>query len=228
MHDPLDLSDVLVYELDQLRESGFDVTALQRLVTEAPSMSDSQLADSLALLQRAERIPTWSFDEPSDAAGIAALLPPQEAPSEGHSPTTRAIEDRIRGAWLGRCVGCALGKPVEGWTSTDISRHLGAFGVVDIEDYLPAVGLNWNGPEMKPSWTETTRGRVTYMPRDDDVDYTILGLHVLEQKGLDFTPDDVLDAWLSLLPFTRVFTAERTAYRNAIYGLRRTRDGDLA
>jgi ADP-ribosylglycohydrolase len=54
------------------------------------------------------------------------------------------------------------------------------------------------------------------MLRDDDMDYPILGLHVLEQHGGDFTSMDVGRAWLNLLPYECVYTAERVAYRNLV------------
>ncbi|MFF2553808.1 ADP-ribosylglycohydrolase family protein [Nocardia sp. NPDC058058] len=54
--------------------------------------------------------------------------------------------------------------------------------------------------------------------RDENLDYTILGLHLLEQYGADFIADDVSALWLERLPFLRTTTAERVAYRNLIDG----------
>ncbi|MFE5287717.1 ADP-ribosylglycohydrolase family protein [Nocardia sp. NPDC056611] len=51
-----------------------------------------------------------------------------------------------------------------------------------------------------------------------EVDYAVLGLHLLERHGLDFSPDDVAAEWLERLPFLRTYTAERVAYRNLIDG----------
>jgi len=58
------------------------------------------------------------------------------------------------------------------------------------------------------------------MARDDDTDYTIAGLRVLETAGLDFSTEDVADYWLAQLPFHKVYTAERIAYRNLVDGLK--------
>jgi ADP-ribosylglycohydrolase len=55
--------------------------------------------------------------------------------------------------------------------------------------------------------------------RDDDTDYPIAGLKVLEQKGRGFTPQDVADEWLTSFPFLAVYTAERAAYRNLVAGV---------
>ena len=57
------------------------------------------------------------------------------------------------------------------------------------------------------------------MARDDDIDYTILGLHVLETTGSEYTSADVAQAWLERLPFLQVYTAERAAYRNLVHGV---------
>ena len=56
--------------------------------------------------------------------------------------------------------------------------------------------------------------------RDDYIHYTILNLLVYEEKGPDFTAFDVADAWLRLLPYMQVYTAERVAYCNLILGAR--------
>ncbi len=34
------------------------------------------------------------------------------------------LRERMQAAWLGRCAGCNLGKPVEGWDRQDIFRYL--------------------------------------------------------------------------------------------------------
>jgi ADP-ribosylglycohydrolase len=59
------------------------------------------------------------------------------------------------------------------------------------------------------------------MPRDDDIDYTILALHILETYGDGFSSADVGREWLERMPIACTYTAERAAYRNLING----RDG---
>ncbi len=50
------------------------------------------------------------------------------------------------------------------------------------------------------------RGNITCSERDDDTDYTLLGLHILEENGPAFTPRDVAVQWLDHFPFHRVST----------------------
>lgn len=51
---------------------------------------------------------------------------------------------------------------------------------------------------------------------DDDIDFAILALHLLERHGTGLGCQHVASAWLSLLPILQVFTAERAAYRNLV------------
>jgi ADP-ribosylglycohydrolase len=57
------------------------------------------------------------------------------------------------------------------------------------------------------------------MPRDDDLDYTILGLLLVEAHGRDLAPAHVGEEWLRRMPFLAVYTAERAAYANLVAGL---------
>jgi ADP-ribosylglycohydrolase len=58
------------------------------------------------------------------------------------------------------------------------------------------------------------------MPRDDDLDYTVVALLVLERTNGEITVDDVASEWLARLPIGQLFTAERAAYRNLVLGIR--------
>ena len=50
------------------------------------------------------------------------------------------------------------------------------------------------------------------VPTDDDLNYTLLGLMILEEYGPDFTTDQLGEAWIKYLPFA--FTAEGIALDN--------------
>ncbi|NLE27159.1 MAG: hypothetical protein GX625_17860, partial [Clostridiaceae bacterium] len=50
-------------------------------------------------------------NEPNDLEAIFALSP--GVPDLGPMPEEAALQDKLLGAWLGRCAGCALGKPIE-------------------------------------------------------------------------------------------------------------------
>ena len=220
MHDVLDARDILSDELVQRRESGYDVEGFAgRIKSALTDRPEEELWRLLELLEDAPRRQQWSYDEPSGLEEIMESLPksPQLlALSLGEED----LRDRVRAAWLGRCAGCTLGKPVEGWTREDIRRYLELAGEYPIQDYIPRMEPMSGGFRMHPSWRDAVRGNVRFMARDDDIDYTILGLHILATCGFGFGPEDVAEQWMSHMPFLATYTAERAAYRNLVYGLR--------
>lgn len=122
------------------------------------------------------------------------------------------LETRIRNAWLGRVSGCMLGKPVEILSMRQghdaLTNYLSTAGAVELRDYVPLV------PDTMVAslFPETCRGHLEVAIPDDDINYTVLALMLIEQYGLDFTTEDVGRAWLSWLPGGMTFTAEREAY----------------
>ncbi|WUB67895.1 ADP-ribosylglycohydrolase family protein [Streptomyces sp. NBC_00582] len=139
---------------------------------------------------------------------------------EGTGP---ALADRVHGGWLGRIAGNMLGKPVEQgevWTRDRIDGYLRRADALPLTDYLPEPPTEEDRRRLRPEWRSCVRGRVHGSCRDDDIDYAILGLDLLETHGFDFTTEAVGDLWLLRLPYLQTFTAERAAYRNLANGIR--------
>jgi ADP-ribosylglycohydrolase len=217
MHDVLDLREMLADEIRQRREAGHVVAEPDpRLLATA---SQRQLREALAAVEASPRSPDWAYEEPDGLGAIAAARP--AAPDRKElTLDDDALLERLHGAWLGRCAGCALGKPVENWPRAEVRRYLERFDAYPLTDYVPADGpAPPTFPALNATWPASVRGAIRGMPRDDDIDYTILGLHVLETYGLPFTAGDVGQEWLRRLPFLAVYTAERAAYRNLVAGL---------
>ncbi|MFD7611440.1 ADP-ribosylglycohydrolase family protein [Streptomyces sp. NPDC059828] len=139
------------------------------------------------------------------------------------TPSVTRTADRILGGWLGRIAGNMLGKPIERgdyWTRDRIDRYLRLTHALPLTDYLPEPPPGADGFELRPDWRGCVRGRIHGSCRDDDVDYSILGLHLLETHGFAFTTEQVGELWLLRLPYLQTFTAERAAYRNLTAGLK--------
>ena len=181
----------------------------------------TQCALARYLLDELDRRPApVSDDEPNDLASIRMQWtdPP---PLPAVDPA--ALADRIHGAWLGRAAGCLLGKPVEGLSRAGIREILVATGRWPLDDWFTARGLPddvaarhpWNRASRATSLAENIDG----MPEDDDLNYTMLALALVESNGTTFSTDAVATAWLRELPGLRVFTAERAAYRNLLDGI---------
>ncbi|MBL3667746.1 ADP-ribosylglycohydrolase family protein [Streptomyces sp. M2CJ-2] len=168
-------------------------------------------------------------DEPTDLAAIKSLCPDWPspagtgAPTPGHGDEGPRRTGRLEAAWLGRAVGCLLGKPVEKLPLDGIRLLARATGNWPLNDYFTARGVPgelaarypWNRRSAATSLAENIDG----MPEDDDLDYPLLNLLLLQRYGRDFTTADVARLWLDELPAGRAFTAERIAYRNLLSGL---------
>jgi len=215
--------DLIGHELRQSAEEGKDVAALaSRWEAAVQGMTDATSFRSLAeeLLAEAARVEApEDRREPSSLAAIRVLRPASLAlPAAGLAQGDLA--DRLLGAWQGRAAGCLLGKPVEKVRREGIRAILQATGNWPLNDYFSAVGLPaelaarypWNVASRPTSLREN----IACMPEDDDLNYTMLNLHVLETYGPEFTTDNVGEAWLKLMPVLTVFTAERVAYLNLL------------
>ena len=120
------------------------------------------------------------------------------------------LEDRIRRAWQGRISGCQLGKPVERMSMIKgydvLKDYLDKVQAEPIDDYI--VFEDGHGLTR-----ECCRGHILRSEPDDDINYSVLALLMLEDHGADLTTANVAQAWLQLLPAAQTYTAERAAYR---------------
>ncbi|MBA2444976.1 MAG: ADP-ribosylglycohydrolase family protein [Nocardioidaceae bacterium] len=218
MHDVLDLHDLIPDEAEQLAQSGYTVGTLETDARHAAVTGNAaRLADIEDALGRLERNPDWAFEEPDDDATLLALV----ADVSSIRFDEAQLPERIQGAWLGRAVGNTLGKPVEGLTRAELEIYLRAAGQWPLAGYLPLLDPLPDGvPQLHSSAPLATAGRFVDVPRDDDIDWTILGLHLLERYGCQVTTEHVAAEWLDRVPFTQTYTAERAAYRNLVHGVR--------
>lgn len=119
---------------------------------------------------------------------------------------------RIRAAWQGRISGCILGKPVEVLSFQQgldgLTRYLEGTGASPLRDYVPLA----EGSLVDRLARNCCRGHITRAEPDDDINYTVLALLLLEDRGAGFDVSDVARAWLRLLPAGATWTAERAAY----------------
>ncbi|MFE9742486.1 ADP-ribosylglycohydrolase family protein [Streptomyces sp. NPDC006477] len=241
--------DLVGHELRQAREDGRDAGALAARWAAAggPPAPESAGASTVPrpdlrplateLLDALAALPTPLAErEPTALPDIRALTTPhttppatRAAPPSARRPTGLAVEapeglrDRLHAAWLGRAVGCLLGKPVEKLPLSAIRDLARAAGNWPLSTWFTARGVPgellaahpWNRRSATTSLAENIDG----MPEDDDLNYPLLDLLLLQRHGRDFTTADVARLWLDELPAGRTFTAERVAYRNLLDGV---------
>ena len=119
---------------------------------------------------------------------------------------------RIRAAWQGRISGCILGKPVEVLSFQQglagLKVYLEDTGALPLRDYVPLEA----GSTVERLGRACCRGHISRAEPDDDINYTVLALTLLEEHGAGFDVSDVARAWLRQLPAGATWTAERAAY----------------
>ncbi|MGO4586542.1 ADP-ribosylglycohydrolase family protein [Arthrobacter sp. 2RAF6] len=184
-------------------------------------------------LRRLARELLTELDERPDPAALVAaepdvledILAAGTGTAFGSASGARAgdLKDRVLGGWLGRASGCLLGKPVEKVSLAGIRAIGQSTGNWPLKSYFTGVGLGagtaarypWNRRSGQNSLVENIDG----MPEDDDLNFALIALGLLESAGRSFTTDDVAQSWLDNLPGGRVFTAERIVYRNLLDGI---------
>jgi ADP-ribosylglycohydrolase len=123
----------------------------------------------------------------------------------------KKLREKLHGAWLGRCCGCLLGKPVEMIPKEDQWAFLKRTNQWPLQYYMTS-----NPEEDKKFWAANSFFQNIHdgMPIDDDTNYTVIGLNIVKASGKKFQPLDVAAYWLANVPALCTCTAERVAYRN--------------
>ena len=212
--------DLVGHELRQAREEGKDVDAIEeRWLAAGGQPAPARGASPHAVSPELRRLAHELLDELDALPRPLAADEPRDLFVEA-IPAREPDVDRLRGAWLGRAAGCVLGKPVEGIPREGIREIAQATGNWPVARWFTAQGLEpavarlhpWNSASRTTSLAENIDG----IPEDDDLNFTMLGVVLLERSGRGFSPLDVAKLWLDYLPPGRIFTAERVAMRNLL------------
>ncbi len=158
--------------------------------------------------------PELARREPNDLSEIRALRPAGVRDLKWR-PAADELMDRLWGAWTARCVGCALGKPVEvGWMPRPtIKKYLQNRGEWPLRDYFSGRDV---GDGLRIESDLSQRENTAFMQGDDDITYSLVGLNVLEKHGPDFSWADVAESWMRHIPFWFICGAEAMAFLNLL------------
>jgi hypothetical protein len=195
--------------IDGKANQGHQTKGLRTALPRVPESYDAlaAFAESLRHLPLRE---DWPYVEPNALDEIWAECDPERPLGLIGSIIP---DDAARGAaaaFEGAVAGCILGKPLEvDPTLAEIRAAAEAVGEWPLCDYISEGLLDALGRRHR-SWTETTRGRIGYVAADDDLNYDIIGMLLLEQHGVGFTREDVMECWLYNLPLGWTFGPERT------------------
>ena len=157
--------------------------------------------------------PDFPFAEPE---AFNAILAAGEPLPELVPLNQQDYEERIKGAWYGRCGAVILGKPLEmGFNRLKIKEYLESVDAYPLDDWVPARSEKLD-ITLREDCIHSSRGNVRFVQPDDDIHYTILALLLAEKKGLNFNVLDVGMNWLDNIPYHWFWCSSRQAYHHLV------------
>jgi len=208
-------------EYRQCEEEGLDIAGYKELFEAVAKLPVSDYKKRMAdvifdIVTNATKREGYPYVEPSELDEIRALRKPHLF--EQKKLSEKELADKIYGAWIGRVCGCLLGKPLEGMHTDEIIPLLKAADNYPMNRYIRAEEVPEEMLAGLHDRVALLADRVSYMPEDDDTNYTVLYKEIVKQYGRDFTPHDVANAWLNAQRKNAYCTAERVAYCNFVKG----------
>lgn len=164
--------------------------------------------------------------EPFELDAIKALRP--VGPRRMLDQLPPDYMSRLKGSFNARMAGCTLGAALEFQPVETMRNWAELFGdAYPLEDY-------WSYTMRDPKDShyivgkniDLTKGHMDAVPPDDDTVYTLLGLLILEQYGINFTQEELAEIWKRYLPLGAdnhyglrgCFWGERIMLKNLLNG----------
>ncbi len=155
----------------------------------------------------------YPYVEPNDFEGIMN--------NASDAPTLIPLSDeeykeRLSGAFFGRCAAVILGKPLEmGMNRIQIKEYLESVDEYPLNDFVSSYSEKLD-KRLREDCIYSTKGNVQFAQPDDDINYTLLGLHLRECHMDGFTKYDVGLNWLNNIAYHWCWCASRQAYYNMV------------
>ena len=210
------LEGLVWLELTHRGQQGYD---LGELASEfEPARGDADRLWSLYKALLATEIRSdYPYEEPNDLPAIKSLRPDGPRVMDYRLSDVQ-LQDRMLGALQGRVCGIILGRPVEGNQKDQIRERLEATGDYPLSDYFRSFWTQ-DGKRQISGYAsfKSTREGLKFneaAEADDDLNYVLLNLRLLEKFGPNFTTEHVGYNWLESFPVNWSWGPERTAYIN--------------
>ena len=190
-------------------EQGHKIEGLENKLASINDSYDAliEFAESLHVLPLRN---DWPYVEPNAIEEIWSESDPTRHLGPIKTIDFEESSNRVKAAFLGSICGCILGKPLEvSLTGHEIKSALKKTKEWPLNRYV-SKNIKKFLPRIHPSFSETAREYINYVAPDDDINYTIMGMLILEKYGLDFNHSDIEELWLHHLPIGTTFGPERT------------------
>ena len=194
-------------------EQGHNIEGLENKLESINDSYDAliKFAESLHVLPIRN---DWPYVEPNGIEEIQSESDPTRHLGPIKTIDFEESSNRVKAAFLGSISGCILGKPLEAsLTGNEIKSALEAAEEWPMNDYVTSKIKEYL-PRVHESFNETAREYINYVAPDDDINYTIMGMLILEKFGTEFTHENMEELWIHHLPINTTFGPERTRLLN--------------
>ena len=194
-------------------EQGYDVSGLEEKLDNLPESFDSIMSfvDDINSIRIRD---DWEYVEPNSIKEIKSNSDPNRIKSKICDVDLNDSSKRVEAAFLSSLCGCILGKPLEAsLTGDEIKDALVRSNQWPLSYYVSG-SIKEFLPRVHSSHIETTKENINYVAPDDDINYTIMGMLILENYGTEFTHENMEDLWIHHLPINTTFGPERTRLLN--------------
>ena len=190
-------------------EQGHIIDGLETQLDLVPDSYDQLIAFGKSLSDLPIR-QDWQYIEPNDLDEIWSQADPYRPMGEITDIDLEDSTKRVESAFLASVCGCVLGKPIEAQlTGSQIRSALEGLDAWPLEQYV-SKDIKDLVPRVHRSFPETAREYIKYVAPDDDINYTIMGMLILERFGPGFTHPNMQELWMHHLPINTTFGPERT------------------
>ena len=209
-------------------EQGHIINGLDERLYNLPDRYD----DLFTFAQELANLPLradWPYVEPNELDDIWAECAPDRPMGIIGEISLDDAASRVESGFLGSVCGCILGKPLEiNPTLNEIRQALESIQEWPMNGYISERTAPYFNRRLHESWSETVRERIAYVAPDDDINYTVLGMLLLEQHGRALEKAHIRNAWLRYLPPRWTFGPERMQLvRAAAYTMVETLGGGM-
>lgn len=206
-------------EIVQRKQEGCDVPDYK-----IEDLSDDELCKIYDELTELEISKEFPFVEPIE---LEDILKEADGCAYKKAPSADTLESQFQGAWLGRTVGCIIGKPHERYPYGSGSDDFDGWECIKLwqegagDNFPPTDYISKNSTAEKEYGLDigcepSLRENVKYAESDDDIRYLVLALLINEKYGNNFNAEDIADMWQKYLTPSMCFTAERVALANSL------------
>ncbi len=219
------LYELIKEEINQRKQEGCIVPEYS--IENADNNKLLEIYNELASLEISKDYP---YSEPVE---LNDILQESEGCTYNKKPDTAKLKQQFYGAWLGRIVGCIMGKPIErypygsgngkyeGWECIRLWQE-GAGDKFPPTDYISKYSTAAEEYGFELTAENSQRENIKFAESDDDIRYLVLAMLINEKYGNDFTAEDVADMWQRYLTPGMCFTAERAALANSLVCQKKT------